>query len=243
VTGPKGGKAIVTLSRRLRWVGVAVIASAFSLAAIGLFGLSTWELPSELVTLLGIGAVLVVAGDVAPYVQSLKLGDVQIDFVKEAADEIARLENRLNGAVIDMKGGSTGPELLEVEALSPPGLSNPPSDPADPNLGRFGGKSSDRGFRLEADFGQGNFNRAVVRIKLSVVAEGVEVSAGETVQFFLHSTFDPSVMTAPFEGQRASISRLSTGGFTVGAWIPSRRISLELNLATLSYAPRIIREA
>jgi hypothetical protein len=32
------------------------------------------------------------------------------------------------------------------------------------------------------------------------------------------------------------------GGFTVGVWIPSQQVQLELDLAELSDAPRVIKE-
>jgi hypothetical protein len=42
-------------------------------------------------------------------------------------------------------------------------------------------------------------------------------------------------------GQPISTLRAS-GGFTVGAWIPSHQVQLELDLAELSDAPRVIKE-
>ena len=49
-------------------------------------------------------------------------------------------------------------------------------------------------------------------------------------------------IVAKFVGNTARFSILAYGGFTVGAWIPSRQLQLELDLSEPPGAPQVIRE-
>lgn len=119
-----------------------------------------------------------------------------------------------------------------------PGLTEKILHKDDLQKGRFGGKASRKGFVMSADF-EKTGSKNWVRIVLLVEGPGQD---GETVQFHLHDSFKPSLVTRKF---KAGVSRLTVtawGGFTVGVWIPAHEIELELDLATLKEAPPVVRE-
>jgi hypothetical protein len=136
---------------------------------------------------------------------------------------------------------------LEEERLPPPtppvdtpapGLSRQIIDPDDPQRGRFGGKpTSTQGFALSARFDDLN-SKSWVRIKLRVKGKAAD---GDLVHFHVHDSFSPSMFKCLFKEGVAKLTLEAWGGFTVGAWIPSRKVELELNLAEVPGAPKIIR--
>jgi hypothetical protein len=124
--------------------------------------------------------------------------------------------------------------------LDPPALRRMITDSDDPNKGRFGGLRSRDGFELSADFRPAS-SKNWVRITLTVVAKR-ELPKDAIAEFFLHDSFRPSRVKAAFRKGEATQTVTSWGGFTVGAWIPSAKVELELDLAREPGASRIIRE-
>jgi hypothetical protein len=124
--------------------------------------------------------------------------------------------------------------------LDPPALRRMIRVSDDPNKGRFGGRRSRGGFELRAEFRPPS-NKNWVRITLTVVAKR-ELPKDAIAEFFLHDSFRPSRAKAAFRKGEATQAVTSWGGFTVGAWIPSAKVELELDLARERGAPRIIRE-
>ena len=108
----------------------------------------------------------------------------------------------------------------------------------DANRGRFGGRAERDGFRIEADFSVIK-SRNWATIYLTVF--GPEGFDGVVV-IYLHSSFRPPRYELRFKDGVAKDKLKAWGGFTVGAWIPSRGVELELDLARVSAAPKIIRE-
>ncbi|ATL98527.1 hypothetical protein CK910_08565 [Aeromonas sp. CA23] len=104
--------------------------------------------------------------------------------------------------------------------------------------GRFGGMAGRAGFKVSAEFEEGS-SKNWVRIKLHVKGPSKD---GEEVEFHLHDSFKPSTVTRRFKKGAAQLVVSAWGGFTVGIWIPVRKVELELNLAKLKAAPQIIRE-
>jgi hypothetical protein len=130
----------------------------------------------------------------------------------------------------------------EVQTTSDaPALGLPVTEPDDPHKGRFGMKDSVGGFTLAAEFA-GDENAKVVPITLSVSGESGFESYDDVAEFFLHPTFQPDRLRAAFHGRSAEVRVVSLGGFTVGVWLPARGIELELDLAKVPGAPRIVRE-
>ena len=118
----------------------------------------------------------------------------------------------------------------------PPAMARPILDLADPNKGRFGGRSSHAGFRLGVSFGKAR--KTWVDLTLFVACESGEVRPFEDVaDFFLHDTFEPVRLRATFRGSLAQVPLVSSGGFTVGAWLPRLAIELELDLSAVPGAP------
>jgi hypothetical protein len=80
-----------------------------------------------------------------------------------------------------------------------------------------------------------------VELTLFVECEDGDIEAfAEVVDFFLHDTFNPSRIRSTFRRRTAQITLLSHWGFTVGAWLPRRKIELELDLAKVPGAPQQI---
>jgi hypothetical protein len=146
----------------------------------------------------------------------------------------------LRGAV--SKRGDVPARPDEGDMLSgPPALGRSVTDADDPHKGRFGGEASRSGFTLSARFAGGE-EANPVEITLAVLCEKDLESYDDVVEFFLHPTFRPSRLRVAFRGQRAVVQIVSRGGFTVGTWLPKRHVELELDLARLPDAPRIVRE-
>jgi hypothetical protein len=128
---------------------------------------------------------------------------------------------------------------LQPEA---PALHRPIQFPEDPNKGRFGGAAKYDGHTLNATFSDPE-RTDWIEIQLVVnVDSSWEPSYSDSAVFFLHPTFNPSRLKATFRGHQASLTVRASGGFTVGVWLPERRIELECDLAEMPDAPRIIRE-
>lgn len=121
----------------------------------------------------------------------------------------------------------------------PPALQRMLESADDPNKGRFGRRSERGGFQLTAEFKMAN-SQDWVRISLAVEADR-PVSDGTKVEFYLHDSFRPAKIESQFRGRRAGLQVTSWGGFTVGVWIPSERVELELDLAHHPDAPKIVK--
>lgn len=118
-----------------------------------------------------------------------------------------------------------------------PGLSRRIRINADPQKGRFGGRSKRGGFTLSARFDE---TRSKNWVKIIVRVEG-RAEDGEEVQFHLHDSFRPPLKKRRFKQGVAELTATAWGGFTIGVWIPVHSVELELDLARCTGAPRIIR--
>lgn len=123
-----------------------------------------------------------------------------------------------------------------------PALHRPPGPSDDATKGRFGGQAERDGFALAIAF-EILPDPNAVRILIAVeAAASAELAIGDSVWFCLHETFDPQWVKVLFRGRRAALSVTSAGGFTLGAWLPRQQVELELDLAEIPSAPRIVRE-
>jgi hypothetical protein len=123
----------------------------------------------------------------------------------------------------------------------PPVLRLPILQFDDPQKGRFGGQAEAGGFLLSASFSDTGQNW--IWINLVVTAQlGVVLDNDAIADFFLHDTFRPPRLSLSFASSVAALTLRAVGGFTVGVWIPSHHVQLELDLAELSDAPRVIKE-
>jgi hypothetical protein len=97
------------------------------------------------------------------------------------------------------------------------------------------------GFTLSAQFTQVRTN--LVEVSLTVDAlDSSSVALGDSAWFCLHPTFNPDWVKIYFDNGRATLTVKTWGGFTVGAWLPRQGVELELDLARIPDAPKIIRE-
>lgn len=122
-----------------------------------------------------------------------------------------------------------------------PALMRPPGPPDDPNKGRFGGVAAAGGFRLSAEVSEVAGKVATVLLRVDADA-GLALDLGDSVWLCLHPTFNPEWVKLMFRGSTATLTVKAWGGFTVGAWIPSRQVELECDLAEMEGAPAILRD-
>jgi hypothetical protein len=129
-------------------------------------------------------------------------------------------------------------ETPSISREQAPGLSLRIVHKDDPQKDRFGGEPRRRGFAAFADFGKTS-SKNWVRVVLRVEGPGRN---GEDVQFHLHDSFKPPLERRNFKSGVAKLTVTVWGGFTLGVWIPAHGVELELDLAQLKDAPRIVRE-
>lgn len=144
-------------------------------------------------------------------------------------------------AELNAASGQKDAKSSEAEARDPPGLMRPVLHPDDSNKGRFGSKAKRARLVLSVQF-KATRNEEWVRSELIVEDQGGEIQDGDKVEFILHDSFRPNRVSAIFKKGRARQTVTSWGGFTVGAWIASRKVELELDLAEVEDAPAIIRD-
>lgn len=221
-------------SSRLRGLGVLVILACLFLLLVKPITGVELELSEALSGIAALGVGLMLLAEIGPFVKTLKAGGVEVDFVETVSDRFGAMEQRVAELERAGAGGS--------RSLTPaPALSRKTAFPDDPQKGRFGGKASDKGFTLSARFRSSGSDWVDVRL-LVEADQGVTLKPEDYAEFFLHDTFDPDQISAVFKDGRAELSVLSYGGFTVGVWIPSHGVQLELDLARVRGAPRAIRD-
>jgi hypothetical protein len=241
---------------RLGPVGFVLIGAALVLYGLHVFKVIDERIGDDLLIIGGAGAAFLIIANIGPLIQSFKLskdgwelnlnGALNADIQRLTA-KIGELEIKVDECCGEKVAAATSSRTKRVAAViaapevEPPYKSRPVVDPQDKNAGRFGGSDQASGFRLTVSFeGGGDW----ATINLAVVADATvgELLAGESVEFHLHETFPTPIMRRPLRNGTATLSVTVWGGFTVGVWIPSRAVELELNLATARGAPRIIRE-
>jgi hypothetical protein len=108
----------------------------------------------------------------------------------------------------------------------------------DPNRARFGGRSERDGYALTAkvlSLGDDWFD-----IQLQVSRKDAQTPLYE-VEFHLHPTFEPSVRTVTAQKGVATLQVDAWGAFTVGAVVLKTFTQLELDLASVTSAPKSFR--
>lgn len=112
----------------------------------------------------------------------------------------------------------------------------------DPQKGQWGGQSERDGRRLTARVTDGSpGSEDWFNVVLEVEGTEGKPLEGE-VEFHLHPSFHPAIVSVPVENGRASLEHRAWGAFTLGACADGGRTRLELDLATLSDAPEIFRQ-
>lgn len=165
-------------------------------------------------------------------------GTIVFESQQREAPKAAKGEPGLAGSAMTAKSANGADSAMPSDC---PALTRDPGPANDPNKGRFGRKAEAQGFRLSAQFGERNARMSSVTLLIEA-GEDITPDIGESVWLCLHPTFDPDWVRVLFHGRSATLTVSAWGGFTVGAWIPSRKVELECDLAKLPDAPRIIRE-
>jgi hypothetical protein len=163
-----------------------------------------------------------------------------VDKINKDSAEVKRLAAEL----AELRNPRPNPSLADVETEKanawPGSLIKPQSVKNDKQKNRFGGKAEAGGYKLDVVF-HSRSNASVVNVDLIVTrSDGSPLT--QNVRFYLHQTFRPQqILVAPEDGQ-AVLDILCEGGFTVGAWVVDTDVLLELDLAMVSNAPRVIQE-
>jgi hypothetical protein len=201
--------------------------------------LDAQRIPSVSTALIQIAApVLAAAAKVVPRLQSMAPGS----FKQSWGDALVGLRD-LGATASSLWRGTTSHQdrPLSHTPLDPPSLERPITVADDPHKGRFGATDCAGGFKLTAEFTDGE-NAKLVGIILSVSGGSGFESYDDVAEFFLHPTFRPDRLRAAFHGRTAEVRIAAWGGFTVGVWLPKQGIELELDLAKVPGAPRVVRE-
>jgi hypothetical protein len=221
-------------TRTLRVISYFLLACAIIVQILLSNGTTKTDISTGIISLVAIAIGLLLLAELGPFIKSLSAGGLNLEFAQDFSSGLNAMEKRVGALEL---AAAKQPKQMESkdDIAEAPALKRPVINAEDTNKGRFGS--------LGATFSSLN-SRDWVRVNLLVRAtpSAGEIDAGQYVEFFLHSSFDPAVYKTPFVDNVASLSVLAFGGFTVGAWIPSRRIELELDLAEIRKAPRIIRE-
>jgi len=191
---------------------------------------------------LAIGVGLLLIAEVGPLIKTLKAGGVEIEFLDTVTGKFNVLEGRVAALEMAARHPDRSPEAAQaIRDRRPAALERPITVRDDPHKGRFGGQAERDGYRLSAMFR--NATKSWVEVLLTVEAPpDARLQQADCVEFYLHDTFDPDVVPAMFKDGVAELSIIAYGGFTVGAWIGCSDVELELDLAKVRGAPRIIRD-
>lgn len=149
---------------------------------------------------------------------------------------LGRAIEELDAALSPTETRSTRKSRIREPSLAP-GLLRKVIHSDDPQRGRFGGERRSEGFQISARF-QPTSNRDWTRIIIRVNGKAPD---GTAVEFHLHDSFKPQLERETFRRGVAELTVTVWGGFTVGVWIPSLEVELELDLAKLRDAPHNIR--
>jgi hypothetical protein len=134
----------------------------------------------------------------------------------------AREENREGGRIA---------KLALEEGRGKPGLEG-----IDPNFGRFGGQLSANDRFISAEV-VGGSDPNWYQIKLHVRSTDSARPISGPVEFHLHPTFKPDVVTVmPVDGE-ARLQVWAWGSFVVGAVMDNKKTSLEIDLGNRQQVP------
>jgi hypothetical protein len=232
----------VKAARRLRILGLCVLGLFFLFAVPATTPVGPLDAPYKdaLATTLAIGIGLLLLAEIGPLIKSLKAGGMEVQFGDSVSNKFNEYETRLTHLELAVASPEKARRLRAREHKDPPALQARRRRSNDPWKGRFGGLAERDGFKLTADFK--NESNSSAQVLLTVTTADEKLRELDCIEFYLHDTFDPDVVPAMFHDGKAELSLITTGGFTVGVWIPCADVQLELDLAELPGAPRIIRE-
>lgn len=234
------------------WIGLAIVAvlSIFLAVNHALVGYRLYEITNEGDVALGVTYYLAIA---AAAITLTRLSEFSLEGFGLKASAQQPVVNTVNADTATLEKLVRRVAQIEqgikaIKAFDLPDEKNLPRPPLipiqihnDQQKNRFGREARSHGYELSADF-PGDKNAPFVNARLMVrPIDGQELV--DPVQFFLHETFKPEdeVVVTP-EDNIATLNRLVRGGFTVGAWIPSKQVMLELDLSKIPGAPRVVRE-
>lgn len=246
-----------TVPRLLSGVGLACILGAFAYLWLSR---TKAEIHEGVVGLLTIGIGAVLAGGLLPKLKSVSIGKDSVaielrDLGETLTNDVVALQARIGELEVTDRAHAPAPPAALAGAAdatpapaasgwrdAPPELDRRGAYRNDLRKGVFGGSAKRNGLELAAEF-LGPNDKPWTKVRLIVRPEGhgppKPISA---VEFFLHDTFHaPRVKVAASDG-RAQLELTIWGGFTVGVWAPEANATLELDLAALPDAPRIVRE-
>jgi hypothetical protein len=229
-------------SNRLRWIGFAVVAVSVLLLWLPMIAHDKMKYDDAIARTLAIGVGLLLLAEVGPLVKSLKAGGIEVEFLDTVSDKFNALDARVAALEMHARHPERHPGGRKAtDMLAAPGADRPITERDDPQKGRFGGQAERDGFKLSAAFRNVTKNFVEVVLKVEAPPEaGLEEA--ECAEFYLHDSFDPEVVPAVFSAGVAELALLVYGGFTVGAWVGCKGVELELDLAKIKGAPRLIRE-
>ena len=228
------GRAVI----RLRYIGLLVLVMTAALLWLQ-WADERMKYTDAIASTLTIGVGLLLLAEIAPAVESFKAGGVEVGLVNSSKEKFLELEARIGRLEAEVLAPKRDEALQKLNPVPAKERTNNINS-EDQWKGRFGGEAQAKGFRLSAGFRNPSKGWVEILIKVDALTD---VAKDTVVEFYLHQTFVPDMMVALFDEKgSAEISIISYGGFTVGAWIPSHEVELELDLSKERGAPRIVRE-
>ncbi|MFM2045586.1 MAG: hypothetical protein RLY86_4162 [Pseudomonadota bacterium] len=112
---------------------------------------------------------------------------------------------------------------------------------ADPNKGRFGGKSVVDGWSLALAHHREDERNGWIELTLTVTAPDGRSATVPRVRMHLHPTFPEKVISVPLVRGQGEVSLVCFGAFTVGVDIDDGWVRLELDLAEEKRLPEWFR--
>ena len=227
---------------RLRLIGLLVVLLMILLLWLPMvLGEAKLDYSDAIASTIAIGIGLLLIAEVGPAIKTLKAGGVEVEFVDTVTGKFSVLESRVTALERAAKHSARSVAEIRDQPEKPPAKDRPITVDNDPQKGRWGGLATRDSFELTAEFQ--NVGKTLVEVILKVTAPNLEAAEqAESVEFYLHDTFNPDVVPALFEDRVARLSLIAYGGFTVGVWIARIGIELELDLSKIKGAPRIIRD-
>ena len=192
--------------------------------------------------MLAMGAVIVML--LLPRLQTFSISptggiNVSLQNLQQNVSNLMQQTNSLQGTSTGIGGIkaaniTSGQKNLLIEDIQ---STSAPSDPNDPQKGKWGGNSTNNERRISAEV-KTTTNPSLFHVSIIVESTNVDNPLNGIVNFHLHPTFsNPHPVISVRNGKAVLDLRKVYGAFTVGADLDNGKTFLELNLAKLPDAP------
>lgn len=189
---------------------------------------------------------IAIAGVILPRLAGFKIGGAEFS-LKDEGQEFGKTMNELSHRISAIEASCNATKRSESPAATaiveyPEPKLKPKRNARDIQKGRFGKSPTADNFEVSASFPTASTTSKVQKVVLEVHKTD-DSNVRLPVRFYLHDSFGREyVDVQPIDG-KATLELLAWGGFTVGVWPKeTENTLLELDLAEIDYAPKVIKE-